>query len=246
MKYIISTAVVLIFTFLLLCSLFIFNPALFKDVKITDYISAISSMVSLLIAFYAFYFAKDYLVQEKRKNAAKLAFDIIQKDLPQISQLDEVFDSLYVLEQTIKRFHKSLTPDEEHYCIDVFIKYNEKLSAVVKDLHNKNNILKTNLLSASILGCKIRDDVDTFDKILRNHQFLMLSVIGIREVLITSLEYENNEELGQFVNPGKVESQLDKLNDSITQSLYYYKQFNNEVSKIQSDTVDVDSLFVFK
>lgn len=225
---------------------FNYFPSAFKDVKVTDYISAISSVISLLVAFYAFYFAKDYLGQERRKNAAKIAIDIIQKDLPQLSQMDDVFDTLYTLEQTINRFHKSFTPEQEHECIKIFCDYKEKLPALIKAMNNKYDAFKANIFSASIIGCKIRSDNEIFNKLLRNYQLLLVCMLGVNESLSIALEYDYNESLGQFINPGKVEKKLKKLDDSIVQSMAYYKKFNDEFSSIQNEIIDLDDLFIFK
>ncbi|EON3342316.1 TPA: hypothetical protein ACUU9N_003811 [Yersinia enterocolitica] len=246
MKYTIATLTILFFVFFLMLLTFYYFPSAFKDVKITDYISSVSSTLSLIVAFYAFLFAKDYLGQERGKNASKIAIDIIQKDVKQLSKMSDVFDALYTLEQNIRHFHKSTTPEQENECIKIFSHYQNELVVVMKGMDEKYDTIKYNILSASIVGCKIRKDVEVFNDIFKNYQILLLRIVDINRVLSIALEFEHHESIGQFINPGKVEEHLPELNDSITRAITYYKKTNADIYKIQNELVDLDDLFIFK
>ncbi|MCW6030152.1 hypothetical protein [Pantoea sp. JK] len=231
--------------FLMIIGFHHFSPELFKDVKITDYISSVSSMLSLVIAIYAFYYAKDFLGQERKRNASNFAIEILHKDVMSLSKTQDVFYILYGIEQAIRQFYKATTNEEERRVIANLKACNEKLPKLLENMSDKVGLMREDIFKASIVGCKIRSDVTIFDDVMRDYNYLTIKMMQLQEDLSYVLAPKIDDVLGEFINQGEVEKKLPKLDETITSVTFYFKKVQSKIQEVQGMKLDLNDVFIF-
>lgn len=162
-------------------------PSLYKDVKITDYLSSTFTILSFLVAFFAYRYAKDYIKQERHKNASTFAIDILHKDMVLLSSLEEQDFLLYMLSQRMIFYIHSTGKDSDHFCVKHMANIYQKLQPKIASMKINIEILQNDIFKARIVGCTIRDEQNDIYKLLEDYTTLMSKLNRLTVMLASFL-----------------------------------------------------------
>jgi hypothetical protein len=212
-KTLIAIAACISFVFVIFISAKYF-PDLYKEVKITDWISAGSSIFSAIIAFFAYRYAKNYLKQERHKNATAIALDIIHNDFLSIQNTLRHIVTLNYLKENFKSIiHIDKGLDLYEKIKNITLLYN-RMYEVLSEIDSVKKMMANDIYKAHAVGCTLKNEKNDFKHILEIYDELNLSLYELHyfvyEFLMPFYDFEDaNLEVENYI---LIENQLKKVN----------------------------------
>lgn len=141
---------------ILLIGLYVIHPSLYAGLKITDWISSIFTMLSFFAAIIAIYYAKNYLGQERHKNASNFAIDILHKDMILLSSLQKQEQLLYIIDNRTQYFIHSTNNQADDFCIKHFASTYLNMVSVIESMDSTTELIGNDIYKARIVGCTFK------------------------------------------------------------------------------------------
>ena len=254
--------ILLVITSILFVCFFIFItsknfPSLYKDIKITDYIGSIFTISSFMVALFAYRYAKDYIGQERYKNASTFAIDILHKDMVLLSSLDNEDLLLYMLSQRMTFYIHSSDKHNDDFCIKHIAGIYKKLNPIVELMRGNITLVENDIFKARIVGCTIRSERKEISLILRDYEMLA-SKLNQLTVLIAAFlvpyygfNYNNidpGNEIGiELIHDSHERTEkLKEVSDLYTQANDLIKSIKKQFLTLRDGSHDLNLVFQFK
>ncbi|WP_159378315.1 hypothetical protein [Pantoea dispersa] len=157
---------------------------LYKDVKITDYLSSVFTVLSFFVAFNAYKYAKDYLKQERHKSASAFAIDVLHKDMVLLGSLEKEDTLLYILGQRLLMYTHSSSKQHDIFCVKHMAKVYNELIPMIDVMRSNIELVNNDIFKAKIVGCNfINKDNDVLEiiedyNLLKNHLNRLSAVLA--------------------------------------------------------------------
>lgn len=154
---------------ILLIGSYVMFPSLYAGSKITDWISSIFTMLSFLAAIVAIYYAKNYLGQERHKNASNIAIDILHKDMILLSSLQQQQQILFIIDNRTQYFIQSTNNTSDDFCIKHFASTYLNMRSLVESMDSVIELIGNDIFKARIVGCTFKNKNNTITKTFKDY-----------------------------------------------------------------------------
>lgn len=166
--YITLSCFILLLVILLVC-MNDFYPAIYNGIKITDWISSISTVLSFLVSILAFWYAKNYLVQERYKNASNFAIDILHKDMVMLSSLQKQQQLLLIIDNRTQFFIHSTNNESDEFCIKHLASIYISMRSLIESMDTSLELVGNDIFKAKIVGCTFKIKGNAITKIVKDY-----------------------------------------------------------------------------
>lgn len=146
-----------------------FYPTIYDGIKITDWISSISTVLSFLVAIFAFWYAKNYLVQERYKNASNFAIDILHKDMVLLSSLQKQQQLLFIIDNRTQFFIHSTDNHQEDFCIKHLASTYLSMRELIESMDTSLELVGNDIFKARIVGCTFKNKDNAITNVVKDY-----------------------------------------------------------------------------